>query len=293
MRRCSSAEEFFLVAVRLLLAVLFSCTLKRPPPLGPHGLGGERDTKEEELVARSVSYEDLRSRGAFRATEGEGVAPELAVRWLSVSVQTRAVDGTWWALPAGGSLRSGEVMAVEVELLRPAHIYVIGVDGAGQAVLLFPDAKYERDAMLGVGTHRLPPETSVRPNIKLDSNTGKEQLFIVAASVHVSSVDSELGKLIQKMEEGKDVRLHQEDRKKARRDERQRKKPRSRSRRRRFSLEARARNSTEQSLWDANEGAVPPLNSRGSFRSRAGGAAIDAVEGDDGVVVVPFQYEHI
>lgn len=250
---------------------------------------------EEQSVLESESPElvddppgstsDLRARGAFRAEDGEGrgsdedVPSELADRGLTMTVQTQAADRSWWALAAGGQLRSGEVLVVEVELYQPAHVYVINVSASGRSTLLYPDAKHEQDTRLDCGAHRLPPKRSDSPYIKMDAEVGTEHLLIIATPAPIRDVDGELGEIVAKLQRGESPMV-------VIRDERSPPKQRAAGR-------PRTRQTIDEALFEANAAVAPELRSRGGYRTRADGAAIDAKAGADGVIVVPFKLEHI
>jgi hypothetical protein len=227
---------------------------------------------------------DLRSRGAFRAKESKQAAAELADAWLSVSIQTRDAEGRWWALAPGGRLRSGEVLVTEVELQRPAHVYVINVGASGQSTLLYPDANHEQDSLLGQGTHRLPPARSEYPYIVLDAEIGIEHVFVIATPKPIAGIDHALGELVARLRRGESPVLTQDGRAKSGSSTRAKGKPLG---------TAPSREQADEALFRANAGAVPELRTRGDVRARGEGATIDARAGDDGVVVVPFQFEHI
>lgn len=224
------------------------------------------------------SARDLQARGAFRVENDEETPPGLAEPWITVNMQTRAGDGSWWTLPAGGQLRSGEVFVVEIDLYRPAHVYVVNVSASGRSTLLYPDAEHEQDTRLERGSHRLPPARSDEPYIKMDAEVGTEHFFIIATPAPVQDVDDALGELIAKLRraESPDVVSRV-----------------NRSPRRRASGRPPTRETRDDALFEANTAAIPALRSRGGYRARTAGAAIDARAGDDGVVVIPLRLEHI
>lgn len=250
---------------------------------------------DDIAVGPPGSEGDLRFRGAFRANAGTAATSELADRWLTLTVQTQARDGSWWALGAGGQLRSGEVLVAEVELERPAHIYVINVSASGKAVLLYPDRAYERDALLGRGTHRLPPARSEYPYIKLDSEVGTEHLIVVATPQPVANVDHKLGAIVEKLRRGESPTLTQHRASRAvapsrkERIEGGKKPPSGRP----GAGAALTRAESDIVMSEANAGVTPEMRTRGANRSRAEGAAVDATAGSDGVAIIPFQFEHI
>jgi hypothetical protein len=232
---------------------------------------------------------DLRMRGGVRAEDSWNAASELHDRWLTVTLQTRASNGNWWTLAAGGEIRTGEVLITEVELLRPAHVYVINVSASGRTTLLYPVATYERDALLGQGFHRLPPERSEYPYIRLDHEIGTERLYVIASPEPIVRVDRDLGTLVTQLQCGESPAVLRNDQPStgpASTAKLPEKRPQT-------LKSARSRERIERSIFEANQGAIPDLNSRGGYRTRVSGAAIDAKAGDDGVVVVPFQFEHI
>ncbi len=267
-----------------------------PPDPDDAALVSDHTTREppsfqENTEATPGSDLDLRKRGGVRAKDSWDAASELRDRWLTVTVQTRASNGNWWTLAAGGQIRTGEVLVTEVELLRPAHVYVINVSASGRATLLYPEATYEQDALLGEGFHRLPPERSEYPYIRLDQEIGTERLYIIASPEPIARVDQHLGTLVTQLQRGESPAVLRNDRPSTGAASNVRS-PKNRPRNR-ISGKPRSRERIERSIFEANEGAIPDLNSRGGYRSRADGAAIDAKAGDDGVVVVPFQFEHI
>lgn len=195
-----------------------------------------------------------------------------------MTIQTQAADRSWWALSAGGQLRSGEIIVVDVELYQPAHVYIINVNASGKSTLLYPDAKYERETRLDRGTHRLPPKRSDSPYIKMDAEVGTEHLLIIATPAPIRDVDGELGEMVARLQRGESPVVIHNDRP---------------SPKRRASGGPGTRKTIDQALFEANTAVVPELRSRGGHRARADGAAIDANAGDDGVIVIPFKFEHI
>lgn len=236
----------------------------------------------EPLNDAPGSPDDLQARGAFRAIEdgdGRNATPELADRWLTVTIKTQATDLSWWAIAAGGQLRSGEVVVVDVDLYRPAHVYVINVSATGRSTLLYPAAVIEEDTQLDRGRHRLPPKRSDAPYIKLDDEIGVEHFFIIATLEPIRDADDKLGEMVERLGRGESPVVMVRDT--------------PSSPRRRASGGPVTRKTTDEELFEANAAVIPAMRSRGSFRAYPNGAAIDAKAGGDGVVVVPFRLEHI
>jgi len=247
---------------------------------------------DDIAVGSPGSEGDLRSRGAFRANAAKAATSELADRWLTLTVQTQARDESWWALGAGGQLRSSEVLVAEIELKRPAHIYVINVSASGKTVLLYPVPAYEPDALLGLGTHRLPPARSEYPYIKLDSEVGTEHLIVVATPESVADVDHKLGAIVEKLRLGESPTVTQHPTAAPTRKERTggvKNLPSGML----GGGAALTRAESDRVMSEANAGVTPEMRSRGTYRSRAEGAAVDASAGSDGVVIIPFQFQHI
>lgn len=269
------------------------------PPTAPEPLTATTPSTPPGPLAEPAlgTAGDLRARGAFRAEASKGAKSELSDRWLTLTVQTQAADGSWWALGAGGQLRTGEVLVTEVELRQPAHIYVINVSASGKSVLLYPSVQSgDVDALLGVGMHRLPPARSELPYIELDDEIGTEHLFIVATPEPIARVDRELAGLVTKLLRGESPSLTDPGDATSRQGSR----PHGTNQpRKSWAKKPRASGSSwtqaeiDEALASANVGATPEMRTRGTFRSRADGAAVDAKAGDDGVVVIPFRFEHI
>lgn len=228
---------------------------------------------------------DLQARGAFRVNECNETASEFEDPWLTLTIQTQGIDGEWWAVSAGGSLRSGEIIVVDVKLYRPVYIYIVNVDASGKSTLLYPDVGSERGSLLGTGVHRLPPVDSEFPYIKLDSDVGWEYIFVIATPVPVATIDDTLGRLVGrlKMQESPTVVTQGSRRSSGKRSSAVTQPQRQ--------LETRV--DVDDALFAANAAAIPELSSRGGYRSHVEGAAIDARGGIDNVAVVPFLFKHI
>lgn len=242
-------------------------------------------TSYDVVAPEAGSEQDLRTRGAFRLEESYGAATGIDDPWLTMTVQTRAPNGQWWAVSAGGQLRSTEHLIVNIELHRPAHIYIIDIGASGVPNLLYPDQRYEPDTLLGAGRHRLPQAAAKYSVIELDHEIGQEYIFVVATRTPIDSADAGLARILEQLERRETPKLVTPSHR------RTDSKPRARSTGKR--PRARSQAEIDRALFSANAAAVPELSSRGGFRSRITGAAIDARAGDDPVVVIPFSFEHI
>ncbi|MCS6913017.1 MAG: DUF4384 domain-containing protein [Myxococcales bacterium] len=108
---------------------------------------------------------------------GPGQTPARAEP-IHVSLQVEALTkkGQHF-IQSGETLRSGDRMALRVEVDRPAYVYIGQADSAGEPTLLFPRS----------GDERLQPGAPVRippPGqwFRLDKQTGEENLFVYASA---------------------------------------------------------------------------------------------------------------
>lgn len=94
----------------------------------------------------------------------------------------------WFVLAPNGTLHSGDRIAFEVELTRPAYVYLFFEGPSGDAALLYPPN----------GAHHLVgPDRPVRVpdhgrSLKLDDNTGREVVYVVASAQRVPNADKGL-----------------------------------------------------------------------------------------------------
>jgi hypothetical protein len=110
---------------------------------------------------------------------------------LRPSPPTAAVDDIAWRrgtpggdepLAPGGAVRVGDVLALELKLDRPSHVYVVNEDEAGARYQLFPVADSELSNPLPAGTIRLPGKVAGRPlQWRVTSAGGWERFYVVIA----------------------------------------------------------------------------------------------------------------
>lgn len=101
--------------------------------------------------------------------------PEL--NWL------RAGAGGDETLPAGAAIRPGEALALELNLQRPQHVYVVNEDSQGARFQLFPVAESELMNPLPSGRIRLPGNAEGQVlNWNVTSQGGRERFYVLLSS---------------------------------------------------------------------------------------------------------------
>lgn len=120
----------------------------------------------------------------------ETAPPEVAAKAepepvrISLLVEAWGRDGVRIVEP-GETLRSGDRMALQVELDQAAYVYALYADTTGAVHRLFPK---EGDVLLQPGRRRVPP---LGQWLRLDDRTGLENLFVVAQSTRLSTAELE------------------------------------------------------------------------------------------------------
>ena len=104
---------------------------------------------------------------------------------IEVSFRVEAiVDGEKRSVRFGDALRTGDQVALFVEVDRPAYVYVVQFFPDGSSAALFPQ---EGDVKVPAGrSTRIPPTGQ---SFQLDAVTGQENIYVVAAARPLGQLD--------------------------------------------------------------------------------------------------------
>jgi len=115
----------------------------------------------------------------------------------SIFRESRDGDGGDVRLAAGGRVRPGDRLFVEIEGSENMHVYIINQDENGEEYLLFPLAGFETVNPLPAGIkHRLPGTLSGREQSwKVTSAGGTERFLLVASAEPVPLLENQIKSL--------------------------------------------------------------------------------------------------
>lgn len=93
----------------------------------------------------------------------------------------------------GGVLHSGDLIKITFKLQEEAYIYLLFLDSTGKLSKLFPDVNGEPHEKLKAGQfYQFPGKGSW---LKLDQNTGKETIYLIASKTPIENIDREIDAL--------------------------------------------------------------------------------------------------
>jgi hypothetical protein len=103
----------------------------------------------------------------------------------------RQVAGAVELLPAGGRIRPGDHLFLEIEASRPVFVYVLDQDAHGkQFVLSSPE---DTEALSAHARHRLPPATAGTPQSwVVTSDGGAETIAVIAARERLPELEADI-----------------------------------------------------------------------------------------------------
>jgi Domain of unknown function (DUF4384) len=118
-------------------------------------------------------------RGLFLTKPGEAAPPpDWEHVFVSLSVKAYARDGAEYFVAPDAALRTGDRIALQVAVARPAYVFVAQVFPDGHASLLYPQPDQAARLEPG-GYHRIPEDLGAF--FELDEVTGTEQVALIAS----------------------------------------------------------------------------------------------------------------
>lgn len=103
------------------------------------------------------------------------------------------IDGEVRPIARGASLRSGDRVEVEIEVSRPAYVYIVQFFGDGSSAVLFPTG--EEPVQIAAGSAvRLPGDGQW---FELDDNPGDEHVYVAASSLPLERADAAIADAVR------------------------------------------------------------------------------------------------
>jgi len=129
------------------------------------------------------------ARGVEDAVDAPEGAVSVRVRGTSFKILNGDIDASSRKKMAqDGVMRSGDAFELEVELDKPAHVYLMQFLPDGKATLHHPVD--EAKALLPAGRHRVPTERD--EVFRLDQTSGGEVIFVIVSKNPLTSEERQL-----------------------------------------------------------------------------------------------------
>lgn len=119
------------------------------------------------------------------AGSGSAAPPPLELTFQTVAGEGAASRG----VRIGSTLHSGDRIALEMNLNRPAYVYVVQFFADGSASVLFPEAGEERPIS---GAQRIPGTGW----FELDDAVGDENVYVVASVAPLAEADAAIQQVV-------------------------------------------------------------------------------------------------
>ncbi len=121
-------------------------------------------------------------------------------RDLEVETALR-LDGRPESLGWNSVVQEDDEIVFDIDISKPAYVYLINQDASGRVQALFPDPRLELQNPLPEGKHQLPGPTidsdQLRYEFKyvVDANAGHEDYMLIISDKPITNVDAELTRL--------------------------------------------------------------------------------------------------
>ena len=161
----------------LILSTVLGCASSAGQPASPDAESGAKEPADKTASAAKL-------HGTQSTTDRQLM--------LSVRVVTYQ-GGERVQIPPGGTLRSGDRFALELQMDRPAFIYVVQFFADGTSDVLFPS---EGKAFVGAtqgNLLRIPPGGSL---FALDNAVGEENVYIIASERPLDEADASVAERV-------------------------------------------------------------------------------------------------
>jgi hypothetical protein len=166
---------------------------------------GHRATAVAALVAGAAAVAVLLAVAPGSRTPEAPEAPAGTSPSLGGITAAGDIETTWYrsrqgerdAIPAGGQVRPGDGLCLEVRLPEARHLYVLNEDEEGRLYQLFPLDDLDLRNPLPAGEwHRLPgPRAGTPHDWEVTSGSGRELFLVVASREPLTGLDGLLAGL--------------------------------------------------------------------------------------------------